>query len=201
MRSSIVPRQTNLWTSDVLLLADAEGAIGRLVLDGRVPPAVEVHDVRGGRQVQARAAGLEREHEERRALLLLERVDEALALRDGDRAVEQEPRPTEHVRQERRERAAHLAELGEDEHLLLARRDGLADLAKPRELAAGLRRPHAVAEPLRRVVADLLEAQERREDRAAPLRCRLASVEGPRQIVDGALVEHGLDAASARRRP
>ena len=49
----------------VPLLADAEGAVGGLVLDGRVPPAVEVDDVRGRGQVQAGAAGLEREHEER----------------------------------------------------------------------------------------------------------------------------------------
>jgi hypothetical protein len=30
---------------DVLLLTDAEGAIGRLVFDRRIPPAVEMHDV------------------------------------------------------------------------------------------------------------------------------------------------------------
>ena len=77
MRSSTVPRQTNLWTSDVLLLADAEGAVGRLVLDRRVPPAIEVDDVRRRGQVEARAAGLEREHEERRPRLVLEGVDQA----------------------------------------------------------------------------------------------------------------------------
>src|SRR6516162_690283 len=35
---------------DVARLSDAKGAIGRLVLDGRVPPAVEVEDVLRGRQ-------------------------------------------------------------------------------------------------------------------------------------------------------
>ena len=65
-----------LVDEDVALLADAEGAVGGLVLDGRVPPAVEVDDVRGGGQVQAGAAGLEREDEERRAVVALESVDE-----------------------------------------------------------------------------------------------------------------------------
>jgi hypothetical protein len=41
------------------------GAVGRLRLDGGVPPAVEVEDVIGGRQVQAEAAGAEREEEDR----------------------------------------------------------------------------------------------------------------------------------------
>src|SRR6266536_891710 len=40
----------------VLALADAEGAVGRLVLHGRVPPAVEVDHVIGGGQVQASPA-------------------------------------------------------------------------------------------------------------------------------------------------
>src|SRR5208283_1023508 len=38
---------------DVALLPDAEGAVGRLVLDRRIPPAVEMHDMRGGGQVEA----------------------------------------------------------------------------------------------------------------------------------------------------
>src|SRR3989338_2756966 len=42
-------------------LADAEGAIGGLILHGGIPPAVEVDDVRGGGKVESRAAGLERE--------------------------------------------------------------------------------------------------------------------------------------------
>jgi hypothetical protein len=50
---------------DGALLADAVGAVGGLVLDGRVPPGVEVDDhVRAG-QVQARAAGLEADQEQR----------------------------------------------------------------------------------------------------------------------------------------
>src|ERR1041384_1362251 len=45
---------------NIFYLADAEGAVRGLVLHRRVPPAVEVHDMRGGGQVEARAAGLEK---------------------------------------------------------------------------------------------------------------------------------------------
>src|SRR3569833_1127074 len=45
---------------DVAGLADAEGAVRRLVLDGGIPPAVEVRDVRGGSEIEARATRFER---------------------------------------------------------------------------------------------------------------------------------------------
>ena len=40
---------------DVLALADAERPVGRLVLHGRVPPAVEMDHMVGGGQVEARS--------------------------------------------------------------------------------------------------------------------------------------------------
>src|SRR5680860_352791 len=46
-------------------LADPVGAVGGLVLDSGVPPAVEVDDVVGTREVEAGAARLEREQEHR----------------------------------------------------------------------------------------------------------------------------------------
>src|SRR5258705_13285594 len=52
-----------------LALADAEGPVCRLVLDGGVPPAIKVEDMAGARQIQPRAAGLQGEDEERRAAL------------------------------------------------------------------------------------------------------------------------------------
>ena len=48
-------------------LADPVGAVGGLLLDGGVPPAVEVDDVVGAGQVEAGAAGLERQQEDRDA--------------------------------------------------------------------------------------------------------------------------------------
>src|SRR5260221_4219550 len=50
-----------------LALADAEGPVCRLVLDGGVPPAIKVEDMAGARQIQSRAARLQGEAEERRA--------------------------------------------------------------------------------------------------------------------------------------
>ena len=93
--SSTVPRQTNLCTSTFLRLADAERAIGGLVLDRRVPPAIEVDDVRRGGEVEPGAAGLEREHEERHALVLLELPHERLALADRRLAVQHQARAAE----------------------------------------------------------------------------------------------------------
>src|SRR5436309_4774934 len=42
---------------DGFLLADAVGAVDGLILDSRVPPAIEEEDVVGGLQIQADAAG------------------------------------------------------------------------------------------------------------------------------------------------
>src|SRR5439155_16949951 len=50
----------------VAALPDAEGAVGGLILDGRIPPAVKVENVVRARQVQPGAAGLDGEHEKPR---------------------------------------------------------------------------------------------------------------------------------------
>src|SRR3954464_7992014 len=39
---------------------DAKGAVGGLILHGRIPPAVEVNHLGGSRQIQSGAASLER---------------------------------------------------------------------------------------------------------------------------------------------
>ena len=55
-----------LMDQHVPFLADAKGPVGGLVLDGRIPPAIEVNDVRRRGQIQPAAAGLERDDEKRR---------------------------------------------------------------------------------------------------------------------------------------
>ena len=52
---------------DRAALADAPRPVAGLVLDGRVPPAVVEHDVVGRGQVEAGAAGLQRQHHRARA--------------------------------------------------------------------------------------------------------------------------------------
>jgi hypothetical protein len=68
-------------------LADPVGPIGGLILDGGVPPRVEVNDVIGGRQVEPRASGLQGDQEQV-AFAALERLDGARPLVEGRGAVE-----------------------------------------------------------------------------------------------------------------
>ncbi len=81
----------------VSLLADAERPVGRLVFNRRVPPAIEMDDVRGGGQVQAGPARLQREDEEGRPVVALELIDDGLAALDGRAAVEHQPRTPENL--------------------------------------------------------------------------------------------------------
>src|SRR5262249_12209471 len=59
-----------LIDEDRFVLADAVGAIGRLVLDRRVPPGIVMDDRVGGSEVETGATGLEADQEERHLALL-----------------------------------------------------------------------------------------------------------------------------------
>ena len=166
MRSSIVPRQTNLCTSTLLLLADAEGAVGGLILHGGIPPAVEVDHMRGGGEIQPRAAGLEREHEERRQFVLLKALDQFAALGHRRAAMQHQTLATEDGAEKGRQRLGGFAKLGEHQHLFLLGGDHLGQLAQAGELAAVVGAPGAIAQPLRGMVADLLEAHQEGEHHA-----------------------------------
>ena len=83
--------------------------------------------------------------------------------------MQDEAGPPEHRAEKGREWCGRFLELGEDQRLLLSRGDFLGEVAQARELAAVLFRPCAVAEPLGRVVADLLQPHEQGKDDAAPL--------------------------------
>src|SRR2546429_584887 len=76
------PAADELVHQDILGLADAEGTVGRLVLNRRIPPSVKVHDMRSGREVESRATRLERKHEETNPLLFLESPHHLFALSD-----------------------------------------------------------------------------------------------------------------------
>src|SRR5215471_15881453 len=54
------PSADELMHEHVAFLPDAKGAIGGLRLDGRVPPSVEMYDVRGCGEIEASAASLQR---------------------------------------------------------------------------------------------------------------------------------------------
>ena len=72
---------------DVLPLTDAVGTVGSLLLDGGIPPGVEVDDVVGSCQVESQAACLEAD-EEHGTLAALELLHQLVALLYGHRAVE-----------------------------------------------------------------------------------------------------------------
>ena len=158
------PAADELVDLHVLRLADPEGAVRRLLLDGRVPPAVDVEDVRGAREVEARPARAEREHEERRrVVVLLEAPDHLGARAARDAAVQEQDLAAEALLERRDEEVAHLGELREEERRALLRERLLAHLEEARDLRAAPVQP-PVAEEERRVVADLLEAQEEEQD-------------------------------------
>ena len=68
-----------------------------------------------------------------------------------------------------RQRVGDFAVLGENQDLLLARGNLLAQLSQPVELAAFRGRIGPISEPLRRVVADLFEPGEKRQNNTAAL--------------------------------
>ena len=147
---------------DVLLLADAEGAVRGLVLHRRVPPPVKVDDVGSGGEIEAGAPCFERKHEKPHVFVFLKSAHQLLALAHRGFAVEDQAGAPKHRPKESRQRSGHLPELGEDEYLLLLGRDDLGDVAQAGPLAAVFLGPGAVAQPLRRVVTDLFEPHQER---------------------------------------
>ena len=61
--SSTVPAAAELVARDDARLADAMGAVSGLGLGGGIPPRIEVHHSVGAGEVEAGAAGFEREQE------------------------------------------------------------------------------------------------------------------------------------------
>ena len=116
-------------------LADAVGAVGGLVLHRRVPPGVHVDHVVGGREVQAEAAGLERDQEQV-ALAILEGVDPLLAGLGRGRAVQVLVADALLV-QVLAEQAQVVHELGEDQGLVLVFEQLVHQLGEGFELGAG----------------------------------------------------------------
>ncbi len=144
---------------DVLRLADAVRAVDGLGLDGGVPPGVEQEDVLGGRQVQAEAAGLQADQEERAVGVVLEPLDPLGAV--AGPAVEVfvgEPLGVEPVADDRQE----AGELREDQDLVPLL-DDLGQLRQEHvELGAGLADAARVDQA--GVAGRLAQPQQRLED-------------------------------------
>jgi hypothetical protein len=120
------------------------------------------------REIQAGAAGFEGQDKERRAAIALEIVHQILAFADGGFAVKHEPRPAEHFCKKSGKSGGDFSVLREDEQLFLPGGNLLGKLAQALEFAAVRRAIGTIAEPLGRVIADLLESSEKREDETPP---------------------------------
>src|ERR1700688_3193776 len=96
--------------------------------------------------------------------------------------------PCEYVAEKCGNRLGRLAELREHQHLLLLGANHLRELAQASEFPALGFGPRTVAEPLRRMIADLLKThQERQYDTLAPHTLR--SIERLRKLLDCLLVQ------------
>ena len=170
-------------------LPDPVGPVAGLLLDRGVPPAVEVDDVVGAGEVEAGAAGLQGQQEDRH-LPGLEARDQLLPLAHRRAAVEEQvghPVPGEVALEQPRHRDV----LGEDEHGAV-----LGDGRCRRSRRAGRSSPrlaqHPLLEEVGGVVADLLEAGEHRQHQARG-RCVLVGALDPLEAVaHERLVEHDL---------
>src|SRR5271156_2995083 len=69
-------------------LPNPECPIGCLILDGWVPPTIEMHHMRGGGEIKAGAPGFQGKNEERSQLIVLETPNQFLALRYRRAAVQ-----------------------------------------------------------------------------------------------------------------
>ena len=74
--------------------------VNGLLFNSRVPPSIEMDDVRSRGEIEPSAAGLDRQHEERDRFVFLEATDQIFAPFDLGFAVQDEPGPAENGRQE-----------------------------------------------------------------------------------------------------
>ncbi len=95
-------------------LTNAERAIRRLILDGWVPPAIEVEHVVGSGEIEPGPARLERQDEDGRPVgVVLELGDEAVALGHRRAAVQEKHLSIECLAEKVLEQATHLGVLRE----------------------------------------------------------------------------------------
>jgi hypothetical protein len=166
------PGAQELVHLDIAALADAEGAVRGLVLDGRIPPAVEMKDMVGAGQVEAGPAGLQGKHEDARPCRVLEAFDHFIAPLLGHGAVQEQDLLPEDFLQVPPQQFAHLGELGEDQGPVADFEDLFEHLGQARQLAGTTLNGGVVAEELRRMVAHLLELGQGGEDQSFALDSR-----------------------------
>ena len=182
----------------VAVLPDAVGTVGRLRLDGRVPPEVEVDDVARRGEVESGAARLEADDEHLLLRILLELLHHLPPFIERAGAVEEERLVAALLLEDVLQDEAHLLELGEHQGLLARLDDPVEERLEVLHLAGSeALELVAVVEVLRRMVADLLEVQDHLQHDAASLEERLVvgrgdAADGLHVLLDGLLVERRL---------
>ena len=141
----------------IAFLADTKRAVGGLVFDRWIPPAVEVDYMRRGSKIQACPTGLQRQDEKRWPVLALERLHHGLPFAHWSLPVQDQPGATKNRAQKTLQRGRDLAKLGEDQRFLLPLRQFPANFGQPLELSAVLRFIPTIPSLLRGMIADLLD--------------------------------------------
>ena len=162
-------------------LADAVGAVGGLVLDGGVPPAVVVDDVGGLGEGEAEGAGAEGEDEEAGTVVAAEGLDLGSALRGGESAVKEGNGATEAFGEGGLKGCTDAGVLGEEEGGFAAGEDVVEEGKEGEEFAGG-----CVVESVSGAVADEFEARKKGEDGAMAI-VGGAGVLGQSEVVGGGL--------------
>ncbi|OPZ69380.1 MAG: hypothetical protein BWY83_01991 [bacterium ADurb.Bin478] len=144
-----------------LVLADPVGAVGGLVLHGRIPPGIVVDDHVGAGQVQAGAAGLEADEKERDVGIAIELLHDLEPFLGGpvEIAVAQAA-PLQFSPQN----AQHGDELAEDQHAVAGIHGFVEQFEEQIHLGGGLLGFEALEFEQVEVAADLAQAQKGVED-------------------------------------
>lgn len=162
-------------------LANAVGAVGGLVLDGGVPPAVVVDDVGGLGEGEAEGAGAKGEDEEAGARVAGEGLDLGAALRGGEATVKEGDGAAETFGEGGLEGGADAGVLGEEEDGFAAGENVVEEGQEGEEFSGG-----RIVEAVPGAVADEFEASEEGEDGAVTV-VGGACVLGEGEVVGGGL--------------
>src|SRR5271157_192431 len=157
------PPAYELVYQHILVLSNAERAVRSLVLNRGVPPAIEVDHVRSGGKIEARTPGLEREHEEPHRFVFLKPSHQILSPLHLGLPVKDQSGTPEDRSEEPGKWRRYLPELCEDEHFFLLGGNNLGDIAQTNPFSTVLFAPCAVPQPLRWMIAYLLEPHQERQ--------------------------------------
>ena len=154
---------------DVVLLADAVGAVCRLRLYGGIPPKVVMDDMGGGGEVEAGAGGFQGEDEESRLRVCLEAVPHVFSLPEGTAAVEKHRTFSQPALEEICQLVAHALELGEDQGLFTAGLDAFCEIEESLGFAGEGGVPVVLCGEEGGMVADLLQGKDHLQDETLAL--------------------------------